>query len=188
MSSSTDQTANPAPSRRAPSTWWLAIGLVLLVGAVLVGLNLLDPLLVRVNGEQFEALVEGGAVLEIRVRGSTVEGVLTRPVRLVSEREAVSAVQIEWGGEPGQGEISRWEQGGARVVMLPGSPRRDGPWAAAVAFLLAGGVWHLVAQARRHRRSGSPRERLKEAERQFRAGELTQEQYDHLVAELTIEM
>lgn len=193
MSSSTDKgitgrVTGSSPAGGTVPTRWLAFGLVALVGAVLLGVNLLDPPLASVDAEQFKTLLDEGMVSQIRIRGRTLECALARPVRLRGERAAVSAVQIEWGAAPDAGEVSRWEQGGVQVLSLPEGGRRDGPWAIAVALLLAGGIWHLVAQARRHRRDGSPRERLQEAERQFGAGELTREQYDNLVAELTIEM
>ena len=44
--------------------------------------------------------------------------------------------------------------------------------------LMAGGAWYLIAQARAHRRRPGPRQRLRDAEADYLAGRITQEEYE----------
>ena len=49
-------------------------------------------------------------------------------------------------------------------------------------------LWHLVDQGRRHRRGGSPRQRLRDAERDLQDGKLTRAEYDDLVVDISTEL
>ena len=166
----------------------LAALLVLGVAVVLVGLNLLEPPRIRVSAERLEVLLQQHLVEVVRLRVSEVVCVMTRPVRFRDEQQLVERVTVHLEAPPGEDDVRRWEAAGARVVRQPQPERRDWPWAALVALLLAGGIWHLVSQARRHRQTGSPRQRLLEADRRFNDGELSRKQYDELVSELNAEL
>jgi len=187
MSPFPEHAAAGAAPPALPRSGWLAAGLVLAVVAALAGLNLLGPRAVSISAEQLDALVDEGLISEARVRGSAVECALSRPVRLRGERQLVSLVVCELAAD-GPPDADRWRQAGARVLHLPPDERRDWPWALLVSALLAGGIWHLVVQARHHRRVGSPRQRLLEADRQLAEGCITPEQHGDLVAELTARM
>ena len=60
-------------------------------------------------------------------------------------------------------------------------------FAAVVGILLAAGTWYLVARARADRHNG-PRQRLQDAEAEFRAGRLSSEEYRERVDAISLEL
>jgi len=188
MSSSPEGGTTGASGPRRLSTGPLAGLLILVVVAVLVVLNLLEAPATAVSREQFDALLERGVVAEVWIGAGRLEARLTGPVRFRGERQLVDRVVAELKVRPSDDEVGRWRAAGARLSAEPPKRQPDWPWGGAVALLLAGGIWHLVAQARRHRRLGSPRQRLEEADRQYRDGELSRDQYEQLVSELTAQL
>jgi len=187
MSSSPEREPGPSRPSRVP-TGALAAGLVLAVAVALVGVNLVGRPSIRLSGERLDALLQQGLVEEVQVYGSRVECILTAPVRLREERQPVERVEVELGVPPGQVEVLRWETAGAVVVRQPQPQVRHWPWGSLVSVLLAGGVWHLICQARRHRHTGGPRQRLQEADQQLAQGALTRQEYDKLISEITVEL
>jgi type VI protein secretion system component VasK len=88
--------------------------------------------------------------------------------------------------------VDRWRAAGVLVVAgeTGGDQRwaRDLAWTAIVGGLLLFGVYHLVQQARLHRREGSPRERLAEAQAELEAGRISREEFERRAAEITPEL
>ncbi len=61
-------------------------------------------------------------------------------------------------------------------------------WVAVVALLLSAGGWHLVDQARRHRRDGSPRQRIADLEEQLEQGKIDPDRFRREVEQLSTEL
>ncbi len=61
-------------------------------------------------------------------------------------------------------------------------------WIGFVSLLLLFGMYHLVMQARRHRRDGSPRQHLDHARADLAAGRISAEEFERRATAISIEM
>ena len=86
--------------------------------------------------------------------------------------------------------LARWRTSGVTVSMGADRRRwlREAAWLAVVGGLLLFGLYNLVQQARRHRREGSPRERLARARQDLEEGRLTQAEFERRVSEISPEL
>ena len=79
--------------------------------------------------------------------------------------------------------LARWRASGVTVALGSESGRwlRELAWLAVVGGLLLFGLYNLVQQARRHRREGSPRERIAQARKDLEEGRLTRDEFERRV-------
>ena len=168
----------------------LGVGLLTLV----VVLSLLAPAELPIDLERLEALIAENAVESIEVTDRSFIARFREPVLLevAGQRYRTEAAII-----PGivdvekRQALERWSAAGVSVLTLdepPGRVLREAAWIAFVVLLLLLGVYHLVMQARTHRRDGSPRQRLDEALADRDAGRISAEEYERRASSISIEM
>lgn len=178
---------------RSPVKFALVLAAALL-GTVAI-LNLLGSSEVLVSVDQFQQLRQGGAVERVRVTPSGWHADLRRPCRINSSSGEFLARQILVAGQgrPKPAQLDEWRTAGIAVDFGQDPLAQSSGWrgwsgGVLVSGLLGLGVWHLWNQVRRHRREGSPRQRLEELERDFKQGKLTQEEYTQRAEALWAEM
>jgi hypothetical protein len=176
----------------SPTTLALVLGAGLL-GLVFV-LSLLAPEELPIDMDRLETLVAEEMVQSIEVTEGSIVAKLSEPVLLdvAGQRYRTEAAII-----PGlidttkQQAIDRWTAAGVPVVAVEESTQRglrEAAWIGFVVLLLVLGVYHLVMQARVHRRDGSPRQRLDEALADRDAGRISPEEYERRASAISIEM
>lgn len=174
------------------------VRLALVLGAGLLALvmllSLLAPEELPVDLERLQILVDEGLVISVAVGDGSLVAQLREQVALdlAGQRYRTDAVVVA--GPVDQmlrDRVADWSATGVAVVRVddpPGRSLRDAAWIGFVLLLLSMGVYHLVTQARTHRRDGSPRQRLDEAQADRDAGRITAEEYERRASAITIEM
>ncbi len=159
----------------------------LLAGALIVvvaGLNMFDSGVTQIGYEQFQRLLEHGLVRKITVADHHLNIRLERAVRIegLRDRPVTAHLLVEIEGPPTGDDVETWRKGGVDIVDEAHSTSsklgRSVFLGLAAVGLLGGGVWYLIAQARADRRRPGPRQRLRDAEADYRAGRMTQEEYE----------
>ena len=176
----------------SPTRLALILGAGLLV--LVIVLSLLAPAELPIPLDRLETLVADGVVESIEVTEGSIVARFRGPVLLevAGQRYRTEAaiiagiVDVEK-----QNAIDRWREAGIAVEAAdepPGRGLREAAWIAFVVLLLLLGVYHLVMQARAHRRDGSPRQRLDEALADRDAGRISAEEYERRASAISIEM
>ena len=162
--------------------------------ALVVLLSLLAPPEIPIDLDRLESLVEEGRVASIEVSDVSLVARLREPVLLdLGGQRRRSEVVIVTGivDADGQEAIRRWGEAGLSIASVEAPPERglqEAAWVGFVSLLLLFGVFHLVAQARTHRRDGSPRQRLDQARADLDAGRISDEEYERQASAISIEM
>lgn len=190
MPTSDDSGSNGSGSQISPTRLALILagGLLLLV----LLLSALGPSDVPVDGQRLEALIEEGHVQSILISETSLVGMLRQPilVQVGGQQHRAGQVRIDgWSGSEDQ--ITAWRQAGVNVTHSDEARRstaRDTAWLVAVSCLLLFGVYHLVLQGRKHRREGSPRQRLDEVRAELDAGRISPEEYERRAQAISIEL
>jgi hypothetical protein len=157
-------------------------------------LSLLAPPETPIDLSRLESLIAEDRVASIEVSEVSIVARLREPVMLEigGQRRRTQVVIVTGIVDADQEEaIGRWEEGGLSVVAVVAPPERglqEAAWVGFVSLLLAFGVYHLVTQARTHRRDGSPRQRLDQARADLDAGRISDEEYERRASEISIEM
>jgi hypothetical protein len=171
--------------------------LALLLAAGLLGLllllSLLAPTETSIGLERMEELVSQDMVERVEVAEGRLIGRLRQPVVIEQAGHRVLAKDVILPMPEGAlvlEALARWRTSGVTVVMGADNRRwlRELAWLAVVGGLLLFGLYNLVQQARRHRREGSPRERLARARQDLEEGRLTQAEFERRVSEITPEL
>ncbi len=176
----------------SPTKLALILGAGLL--ALVVVLSLLAPAELPIEMDRMETLVTSGHVLSIEVTDGSITARLQEPVVLevAGQQYRTEAVSIAGIVDVEKRlALDRWGQAGVSVIAMeepPGKLLREVAWLSFVIFLLALGVYHLVVQARTHRRDGSPRQHLDEALADRDAGRISAEEYERRATAISIEM
>jgi hypothetical protein len=165
----------------------LALGLL---GMVLL-LNLLGSSEVPVEVEQLQRLDKEGVIEAVRISPDNWHVDLKRPCRIdrgggeFITRQVVCSGQ----GEPARVLLASLRRRGVPVDYIA-EPAQQAGWMGGVLVsgLLALGLWHLWQQMQRHRREGSPRQHLEALEQEFKAGKISQEEYQKRAEALMAEM
>ena len=161
--------------------------------ALVVMLSLLAPPESSIDLSRLEDLVADGRVASIEV-SDVIVAHLQEPVILDmgGQRRRTETVIVTGIIDADRGEvIRRWREAGLSVVAVVAPPQRglqEAAWGGFVSLLLLFGVYHLVTQARTHRREGSPRQRLDQVRADLDAGRISDEEYERQAAEISIEM
>ena len=189
-----DMTSTPDEGDSKVSTGRLA----LVLGASIIGLlgllTWLAPLGVPVAAAELQRLLQAEQVVAIDVGTTAI-------VAYLAETQLVQ--QLE-GGRPAQTQSIRVYRSLVDEAQLDslrqtGIPVRQqshttdgalGPytWIFVVILLLGAGGWHLVDQARRHRRHGSPRQRIADLERELEQGKIDPDRFRREVEQLSTEL
>ena len=162
------------------------------IAVVVIVLNLAGSDEASIRLEQFERLVDEDLVEGITVSGEVLHVRLRRAIRLaeLQSGSATNRVGVRLSSAPGASRFDAWRQRGIEVGQseaTAGEPQRQIVFAAVVGILLAAGTWYLVARARADRHNG-PRQRLQDAEAEFRAGRLSSEEYRERVDAISLEL
>lgn len=184
-------TDTPTLPPMSPTTLAAMLGSGLVALVLLLGI--LAPSEVIVDLERLDQLVADGVVERLEVSPSEIIAQLSEPVIIqdAGQRMRAQAVLVPRATVGGEAAVERWRAAGAPVVNVAadaGRRLREALWGSAVAGLLLFGVYHLVQQARRHRREGSPRQHLAEVQQQLDDGHITREEYERQVAEISPEL
>ena len=158
----------------------------LLAGALIVvvaGLNMFDSGVTQIGYEEFQRLLKHGLVKRITLAEQHLNVQLDRAVRFegLRDRPVAARLLVETEGPPTDDDVEAWRKGGVDIVDAgPTSSQLGRPvfLGRAAVGLMGGGVWYLIAQARADRRRPGPRQRLRDAEADYRAGRMTQEEYE----------
>lgn len=181
----TEDTENRSPIKLA------LVLAVALFGMVLV-LNLLGSPEVRISLEQFQRLTKEGAVEWIKITPAGWYCGLDRVRRIANHHGEFTTRQVLVPGqaEPGAGLLSEWRSAGIDLEYSRDPVAPDSGWGGMILVggLLALGIWYLWQQVRKHRREGSPRQKLQELERDLQAGKVSQEEYAQRAEALWAEM
>ncbi len=162
--------------------------------ALVVMLSLLAPPELSIDLSRLEDLVADGRVASIEVSDVSIVAHLQEPVILDmgGQRRRTETVIVTGIIDADRGEvIRRWREAGLSVVAVVAPPQRglqEAAWVGFVSLLLLFGVYHLVTQARTHRREGSPRQRLDQVRADLDAGRISDEEYERQASEISIEM
>jgi hypothetical protein len=168
----------------------LGVGLLTLV----VMLSLLAPPEMPIDLNRLESLVAEGRVASIEVSDVSIVARLRESMMLEmgGQRRRTEVVIVTGIVDADEDEaIGRWKEAGLSVVAGVAPPERglqEAAWVGFVSLLLVFGVYHLVTQARTHRRDGSPRQRLDHARADLDAGRISDEEYERRASEISIEM
>jgi hypothetical protein len=170
--------------------------LALMLGAGLLGLVLLLSLLapedIPVELGQLDRLVKEGRVDHLAVHEGQVRAQLHEPVlvELSGQRYRTDRVVLTLPSATVEQHLTAWGPAVSSIVRddAPSSHWRESLWLALVGLLLLFGLYHLFVQARRHRREGSPRQRLEEAREEFEAGRISSEEYERRASALSVEL
>ena len=162
------------------------------IAVVVIALNLAGSDEASIQLEQFERLVDEDHVEGIAVSGEILHVRLRRAVRLaeLQSGSVTDRVSVRLSTAPGASRLNAWHQRGIEVGQCEATasePSREIVFAAVIGILLAAGTWYLVARARADRRNG-PRQRLQDAEAEFRAGRLSSEEYRERVDAISLEL
>ena len=161
--------------------------------ALIVMLSLLAPPELSIDLSRLEDLVADGRVASIEV-SDVIVAHLQEPVILDmgGQRRRTETVIVTGIIDADRREaIRRWREAGLSVVAVVAPPQRglqEAAWVGFVSLLLLFGVYHLVTQARTHRREGSPRQRLDQVRADLDAGRISDEEYERQASEISIEM
>lgn len=177
----------------APSPTALALMLALGLLGLLLVLSLLAPSETAIGPEKMEELVSQALVERVEVIDGRLIGRLRQPVVIeeAGHRAVTRDVILPLPDEEAVIEaLARWRDSGVTVALGAESRRwlREVAWLAVVGGLLLFGLYNLVQQARRHRREGSPRERLARARQELEEGRLTQDEFERRVSEIAPEL
>ena len=162
------------------------------IAVAVIVLNLAGSDEASIRLEQFERLVDEDLVEGITVTGEVIHVRLRRAVRLAELQSGSSTnrVSVRLSSAPGASRIDAWRQRGIEVGQSDAAasePPREIVFAGVIVILLAAGTWYLVARARADRHNG-PRQRLQDAEAEFRAGRLNSEEYQERVDAISLEL
>ena len=162
------------------------------IAVVVIALNLAGSDEASIRLEQFERLVDEDLVEGIAVSGEILHVRLRRAVRLaeLQSGSVTDRVSVRLSTAPGASRFKAWHQRGIEVEQCESTasgPSREIVFAAVIGILLAAGTWYLVARAKADRRNG-PRQRLQDAEVEFRAGRLSSEEYRERVDAISLEL
>jgi len=162
--------------------------------ALVVLLSLLAPRQTPIDLSHLESFVADDRVSAIDVSGVGVVGHLREPVMLEVGGQRHRAVEVVVPGRADsamQEALLRWQSAGLTVVTIPspeGHRLQETAWIGFVSLLLLFGMYHLVMQARRHRRDGSPRQHLDHARADLAAGRISAEEFERRATAISIEM
>lgn len=163
-----------------------------LLGLVLL-LSLLGPSELPVDAEQLQSLVDEGRVVSLEPTNAGLRAQLNGPVMLQigGQGYRTETVRLDgpWNAEDSL-RVESWRAEGVTVLDADRSDSslRETAWLLAVTALLLFGVFHLVLQARLHRRDGSPRQRLDEARGDLDAGRISREEFERRAQTITLEL
>ena len=152
-----------------------ALGLAVFLFAVVLLLNLIDPIAVPVSREQFDQIKEAELIeyLIIHPQGGA-DWQLKRSVRVQKPGgdEVVGRITLL---EHDPAVIGRWRESGGEERIGHG----DSWWGGLFIVLLVGiGLWHVWSQIQLDLKGeGSPRRRLRELEEQVKQGVITEEEF-----------
>lgn len=182
--------AGPVPN---PSPAGLAVMLAAGLLGLLLLLSALAPSETAIGPERMEELVSRAMVERVEVIDGRLIGRLRRPVVIEESghRALTSDVILPMpDGAAVVEDLARWRASGVTVALGSGGRRwlRELAWLAVVGGLLLFGLYNLVQQARRHRREGSPRERIARARKDLEEGRLTRDEYERRVSEIAPEL
>lgn len=187
-----DETTDPEAEGTSPTRLALVLGAGLL--ALVLLLSFLAPEELPVELERLQALVDDGMVISVAVGDGSLVASLQQEVMvdIAGQRYRTSDIVVAGPVDDDLRELVQgWGATGISIVYIdepPGLQLRDAAWIGFVILLLALGVWHLVLQARTHRRDGSPRQRLDEALAERDAGRISAEEYERRATNITAEM
>ena len=186
------ETENPGTAM-APSSTTLALFLASGLIGLLLLLSLLAPAETSIPLERMEEFVSQGMVERVEVIEGRLIGRLRQRVVIeeAGQRILTKDVILPMPDEKVLVEsLARWRTSGVTVSVGADRRRwlREASWLAVVGGLLLFGLYNLVQQARRHRREGSPRERLARARQDLQEGRLTQAEFERLVSEISPEL
>lgn len=165
----------------------LALGLL----ATVIVLNLLGSPEVPTTAEQFQRLMKERAVATVKIAPGGWHAELKRPSRIDNGggEFITRQVVVPGQGEPDASTMAEWRKAGLQVEYIA-EPAPQAGWVGGllVSGLLGLGLWHLWQQMQRHRREGSPRQHLETLEKEFKAGRVSQEDFDRRAEALMAEM
>lgn len=182
-------TQSPRPLSPTVLAAALGAGLVLLV----LLLNMLATPEALIDGDRLAALVAQGEVVRIELGDAGIAAHLRRPAVLDEGGQRLRSAHVLVPGAEADGEQrDRWQSAGIEVAESLGGGGgrrvRELVWTVAVAALLLFGLRHLIDQARRHRREGSPRQRLEALHAAFQEGRVSREEYERQVDDISVEL
>ena len=184
-------TPDPRPSsdETSPSAARIALALAAFLGLVVVGLNLVAPQAFRVSQNQFRELVDSGAIVSIEIGERTLRGELAGSMEFGQQGRRVQTEQVSVVRD-GSVDIADLEAKGIRIISADtgGAGGTDDIWLVVVVGLLGVGTWYLFAQARHNRSHGSPRQRLRELETEFREGRMSREEYERQASAISTDV
>jgi len=170
----------------------LALVLALALFGMVVALNLLGSPEIRISAEQFRQLKHEGAIEKITISPSGWHCGLGRVRRIADSHGEFVTQQVLLADqpEPTAAQLSEWRAAGIAIEYNLEPVAQSSGWGgmALISGLLGLGIWYLWQQVRRHRREGSPRQKLQELERELREGRLSQEEYAKKAEALWAEM
>ena len=188
-----DETRESPGTTQGPSPTALALILALGLIGLLLLLSLLAPSETAIRPERLEELVSQDMIERIEVVEGRLIGRLRQPLVIEEEghQSLTKDIIVPMPDEDVVIEaLARWRASG--VALSVGTDRgrwlRESAWMAAIGGLLFFGLYNLVQQARTHRRTGSPRERLARARKDLEEGRMTQEEYERRVSEIAPEL
>ncbi len=189
-----DQAIDTPDEEGAIPTTRLALMLGAAIIALLSLLSYLAPIGTPVPGSEMTRLWEAQQITAVDVGETAIVCYLKEP-QVVQEfdggRPGYSEAIRVFRDEVGESQLDIWRQAGVPVQMR--TKTTDGAlgpytWMVVVAMLLGAGGWHLVDQARRHRRDGSPRQRIADLEKQLEQGTIDPDRYRREVEQLSTEL
>ncbi|MED5414511.1 MAG: hypothetical protein VYC64_06145 [Candidatus Latescibacterota bacterium] len=172
----------------------LALILGTLILVMLGLLSYLAPLGTPVSAQELHRLLNEDRIGSIDVGVTAIVGHLTEP-QLVTQLDGGRPAQVQavrvFRSLVLDEQLDSLQQSG--LDIRENSRTTDGAlgpytWAAVVGFLLIAGGWHLVDQAARHRRYGSPRQRIADLEKQLEQGKIDPDRFRREVEQLSTEL
>lgn len=173
--------------------------LALMLGAAIVLLlsllTYLAPLGTPVPYSEFQRLSEAQQITSIDVGETAIVGYLETPQPVQGIEgggpEYAQAVRIFRADNVSDTQLAAWRAAGLQIRHE--SSTTDGAlgpytWVVIVGLLLAAGGWHLIDQALRHRRYGSPRQRIADLEKELDQGKIDPDRYRREVEQLSTEL
>ena len=175
---------------------------LLLAGAlvlVVVLMNLLSPEEIPISEEGLLALIEDDVVQTIVIGDGWLVCELTREVA-VEEQTGVGTrprrgrrVSVNLRESPSAEQRRLWRDAGVAIedadedALAQRSRQQQTGWVV-MGVLLSIGVYYVVSQARRSKRHDSPRARLAQLEQALKRGDISREDYDRKVEEISVEL
>lgn len=164
--------------------WILASGLM----AVIMLINAIGGDVTAIGENEFRELLRKGVIERISIQNqqSLVATLYDREKVKSRQGDYLQSIFVEFSLPIDEVQRQEWRDLGIKVG--DGEERVENNtwiWAAIVVGMLGLGIWHLISQARKNLRYGSPRQWLEVVDREFQEGIISKEERDSRIEEIS---